>query len=485
MRLIDMIFYRARLHPHRRALIQSDLVITYQALADAIEAIASHVRKLNLERDQPVGVSIASPAYFIATVLGVLRSDHNVAMARSRLLPFLQGLGIRNLIYDSQGLMLSGGRNIRFDPAWITDTRQQPPAAPQHREDAAGADNLSLLFFTSGTTGRPKHITIPLDALDQRLQYPINCASGPGNKILIMPGLSSTSGFSRTCEILNAGKSACFAPDVQSALALIALHRIDVAVMSVAQVLSAIDARKANPAYRLDSLKVLITGGGTLTPEGVARIRATLCRNVLNHYGSTEAGVVALTPFEILDDQPGALPFPWTDVQVVDQADNPLPAGTAGIVRCRTPQLTESVKQAGSQEIPGVRNGWFYPGDTGTLGANGILLLAGRTSDVINRGGVKVSGTRIEEILKSLPQVNDAAACGVVGASGMEEVWVAVVPNGTVDIDAIKQLLRTDPEIRIAPDEVFILDELPRGGGLDKVQKDRLKELLLSRKKGA
>ena len=97
---------------------------------------------------------------------------------------------------------------------------------------------------------------------------------------------------------------------------------------------------------------------------------------------------------------------------------------------------------------------------------------------------VKVSGNRIEEILRALPQIKEAAACGIIGPSGLEEIWIAVEANGSVNVGEIEEILRTHVDIGVAPDEVFVLDELPRGE-LGKVQKLRLKELLLNRKGAA
>ena len=134
--------------------------------------------------------------------------------------------------------------------------------------------------------------------------------------------------------------------------------------------------------------------------------------------------------------------------------------------------------------LPNVRDGWFYPGDVGSLAAEGILRISGRTSDVINRGGIKVSSTKIEEILRALPNIQDAAACGVSGVSGLEELWIAIVGKGGVDIEEIRRLLREHKDVRIAPDELFILEHIPRGE-LGKVQKYRLKELMLERKSAA
>jgi acyl-coenzyme A synthetase/AMP-(fatty) acid ligase len=480
MYFIEMIFYRAKVDPYCHAMIQPDLVTTYKALADAIESTADRIDQLGLDRQETVGISIASPSFFIVAALALLRGGYNVALVRPGLLPLLQSAGIRNLIYDSQGLMLSGGRNIRFDPSWLSNTGQRVTK----RAPWAATGNGDVIFFTSGTTGLPKKVIQAATALDKLLKYPLTCASGAGEKILIMPGLSTTFGFNRLCEVLSTGKTAFFAADSESALSLIDLYGVEVAVTSAAQAASLVKLKNSNPGYRVDSLKTIFVGGGKIEPEGIAGIRAALCRNVINQYGSTEAGVAALTPFHLLADKAGAIALPWTELEIVDEAGEQLPVGSEGLIRYRTPQLAENVKRAGSDSIPGVRNGWFYSGDIGSLTADGLLSLAGRSSDVINRGGVKVSGSRIEEFLRSLPHIQDAAACGITGPSGLEEIWIAVEAIGPVNIEEIKELVRTQVDIGVAPDEVFVLTELPRGE-LGKVQKLRLKELLLSRMKGA
>jgi acyl-coenzyme A synthetase/AMP-(fatty) acid ligase len=482
MFLIDMIFYWAKADPHRHALVQPDLITTYKALADAIESCAVRIEELQLDRSEPIGIAITNPSIFAAAIFAVLRCGYSAAMVRTALLPLLRPIGVRNLIYDAQGLMLSGGRNIRFDPSWIADSKLTQRTA---RRPAVNG-HADVIFFTSGTTGLPKKVAQPLTALDKLLQYPLTCASGSGEKILIMPGLTTTLGFNRLCEVLNVGKTACFAPDSASALALIDLHRIETAVASAAQAADLAKTRNAKPGYRSDSLQSLYIAGGKVDPEGIAAIRGALCRNVINQYGSTEAGVAALTPFELMDDESGAVPLPWTEFEVVDEEGQRVAAGAEGHLRYRTPQLAENLKGSGGSDIPGVRDGWFYPGDIGTLSADGVLRLAGRSSDVINRGGIKVSGTRIEEILRALPQIKEAAACGIPGPSGLEEIWIAVVLNGPADGEQIEQeiekILRGHVDVGIEPDETFLFDELPVGE-LGKVQKPRLKELMLARKK--
>jgi acyl-coenzyme A synthetase/AMP-(fatty) acid ligase len=113
-----------------------------------------------------------------------------------------------------------------------------------------------------------------------------------------------------------------------------------------------------------------------------------------------------------------------------------------------------------------------------------VLCIAGRTTDVINRGGFKISAVKIAGIIETLTSVKEAAACGVEGKSGLEEVWVAVVPNGEIDAAKIKTLVANHDEGGVEVDEVFVVDEIPRGD-LGKVQKIRLKDMLLKLKRGA
>jgi len=480
MHIVDMIYYWARTVPHRHAIIQNDMVTTFQGLADAIESIGERIDRLNLSTREPVAVCIANPSFMLATIFGLLSNGYSAAPVNSRFYPYLREAGIRNLIYDTDGQVTSGGRNIRFDMSWLPGPRQAVTTRAYHKRPIR---NASLIFFTSGTTGVPKKVVRSAAASEARLRYCMD-SSEAYQRVFIMPGLTSSYGLNRAYEVFNSGKTACFAPDGVAALALINLFGVDVVLASSAQALALADLKNKNPGYRVDSLKAIFIGGGKIGRDGIARIRTALCRNVINTYGATEAGAVGRTPLDVLADEPGAIAFPWVELQIVDDTGAQLPAATEGTIRYRTPQLIENIKAVGPHEIPGVRDGWFYPGDLGSVDDEGVLHLAGRSSDVLNRGGLKVSGNRIEEILAEMPEIREAAACSGAGTSWLEEIWIAVVPHGEVDIDAIKQYLAKHSDVGIAPDEVFVVKQIPRDD-LGKIQKHRLQELLLALKESA
>ena len=76
--------------------------------------------------------------------------------------------------------------------------------------------------------------------------------------------------------------------------------------MSPSQALDLAEIKNKFPSSELGSLQAIIVGGGSIAPAGVAAVRAALCRNVMRQYGSTEAGVVALSSFDSVSNSAGS-----------------------------------------------------------------------------------------------------------------------------------------------------------------------------------
>jgi acyl-coenzyme A synthetase/AMP-(fatty) acid ligase len=456
------------------------MVTSFQGLADAIESIGDRIDRLGLDPSEPVAVSIANPSFMIATIYALFRCGFSVALVNPRLYPHLPSAGVRNLIYDTQGQVLSGGRNIRFEMSWLPPVASATARAP-YRHRPAGDGNL--ISFTSGTTGVPKPIRRPIRSLSPRYSSPISYGQ---SKVLMMPGLAGGIGFNSGSTVLYAGKTVCFAPSGEAALALIEWFGIDAVVASPQQALSLADARARSPKYNMSSLKMVRTGGAFLNKEAARRIKQNLCRNIVTWYSSSEAGIAASAAYDTTADVPGAVGFvlPEVELEIVDSEGRPLPVGSDGIVRLRTHEFVASCEAMGSAKGDSADNLWFYPGDIGRLTENGLLCLAGRYSDVINRGGLKIAASKIEEVLEALPQIKEAAACGVQTSSGLEEIWVAVVPQSSIDPAEIKSHIMGHRDLGFDVDEVIEVPAIPRNDA-GKAQKHLLKETLLRLKKGA
>ncbi len=136
-----------------------------------------------------------------------------------------------------------------------------------------------------------------------------------------------------------------------------------------------------------------------ISRQGVDRLKRNLCRNIIVIYASTEAGSVALALHDMIADIPDAVGFvlPEVKVEIVDAAGAVLPVGSEGFVRVETP--VTMLAAAARKTAPGSHSSWYYPGDIGRLTDNGVLCIAGRREDVLNRGGVKLATTDVEEFL--------------------------------------------------------------------------------------
>jgi len=127
---------------------------------------------------------------------------------------------------------------------------------------------------------------------------------------------------------------------------------------------------------------------------------------------------------------------------------------------------------------------WWYPGDIGLPTDDGILCLGGRTDDVINSGGVKISAPIIDEAICSFPGVKDAGVCAVRGAAGIDEVWVGIVSDKKIDVLDLARWIDEKYAFSSSLGEVLTVEQIPRND-LGKLQRHKLKEMLLGIKNRA
>src|SRR5262249_30229768 len=159
---------------------------------------------------------------------------------------------------------------------------------------------------TSGTTGMPKKFVQTRRILEERLTLQRGVADATRKSALVMPGLASIFGFNRTCELLHAGKAACFAPNGDAALFLIGLFGVDTLIASTQQALGLAALKESKPEFEVNSLETILISGSRINADGAKRIRGALCRNIIISYASTEAGAAAAAPLDAIETIPGA-----------------------------------------------------------------------------------------------------------------------------------------------------------------------------------
>jgi acyl-coenzyme A synthetase/AMP-(fatty) acid ligase len=194
-------------------------------------------------------------------------------------------------------------------------------------------------------------------------------------------------------------------------------------------------------------------------------------------YASTEAGTVAFAPVEQLGAArgEGAVGFvvPWATVEVYDDENRRMPAGRDGNIRINTLGLAP-IYESGMREVATPEP--FFPGDFGRLLSNGMLVVGGRSTELINIGGNKVSPDRFENILMQCQGVKDAAVFTVDINSVLPQVWAAIVAEPTVNMAEVMKRCFETPMIG-TPTVVRAVTSIPRNSA-GKILRDQLRKEL-------
>jgi acyl-coenzyme A synthetase/AMP-(fatty) acid ligase len=230
--------------------------------------------------------------------------------------------------------------------------------------------------------------------------------------------------------------------------------------------------------------RMLILSGGRVSVPLRDHALQKVGRHMLLAYGSTEAGSAATGDAALIDRHPGAVGHvrEGVVVEIVDEQDQPLPRGTAGTVRIRTPYMVNTYERLPGQlaeaSVQAFREGWFYPGDQGVLEDDGFLSILGRLGDVVNLGGAKVSLPDLEQRMEGLPGVQDFCLLALPLPDG-DRLAVVVVPQQDAPSPAmhdwIKKALR-----RNVPYVLLRMDKIERNE-MGKVPRKAFAEKLLPR----
>ncbi len=133
----------------------------------------------------------------------------------------------------------------------------------------------------------------------------------------------------------------------------------------------------------------------------------------------------------LLEEHDGTAGYvlPTVEIEAVDTAGRVLPPGATGELRIRVAGMATGYlgEESGGGGPSALRDGWFYPGDLGSVSADGIVTVAGRVTEILNIGGTKFQPAAIEEVVLGCTGIRDAAAFSVPDEHGIEIPWVAVV----------------------------------------------------------
>ncbi|MCU0493450.1 MAG: acyl-CoA synthetase [Chloroflexaceae bacterium] len=240
-------------------------------------------------------------------------------------------------------------------------------------------------------------------------------------------------------------------------------------------------------------IRLFVSGSAPLSPQTFAEFAQLFGQPILERYGMTETGMNLTNPYRG-ERRPGTvgMPFPGQQARIVDVATRqPLPPGAMGEIQVRGPHVFQGYWQrpeATAEAFDG--EGWFNTGDLGQCSTDGYFTISGRARELIITGGYNVYPREVEEVLLAHPAVAEAAVFGLPDAEFGERVVAAVVliadcklqiadcSNHHLAVELQSQLVEYCREQLASykkPREFFFVESLPRNA-LGKVQKHLLRE---------
>lgn len=359
---------------------------------------------------------------------------------------------------------------------------------------ATAPEELAWLFYTSGTTGRPKgamltHRNLMVAVMnyygDVDAILPTDCMihSAPMSHGSGLYGLPHVAKAANTVIPESGGF------DVAETLRLIARWPGCSFFFAPTMVTRLVNAPEIEGAD-LSNLKTIVYGGAPMYLEDVKRALDVLGPKLVQIYGQGEAPmtITGLPRHVYLDrghpkweQRIGSTGFPRTDVEVrvVDEAGRTLPPGEPGEVICRGDIVMAGYWNNPEATAASIRDGWLWTGDVGAFDEDGFLSLKDRSKDVIISGGTNIYPREVEEVLLRHPGVLECAVIGRRHPDWGEEVvaFVRPRPGAAVAESELDRLCLENIARFKRPKEYRMVDDLPKNN-YGKILKTELRRAL-------
>ena len=470
----------AAVHGEGVALRHGDRRITYSQLEQLAARFGSALLRRGLVRGDRVALFMKNAPEHTIALLGAMAAGLvivpiNAKLAGAELDVILEDSGARALVH-ANGEAVAGARLDEIELVVACGPEFDALLSegdPGHRPVDVPDDDVAWLFYTSGTTGRPKGAELThrnLTVMTWALLADV-CSFAPEDVVLHVAPLSHGSGLYLLGAIARGAQNviydgASFDPD--GVLALVERERVTViAFLAPTMIVMLLGAREGRD---VSSLRCAVYGGAPIHVDHARRMLERFGRIFVQIYGQGESPMtITYHAAEAHDpDDPGSLaaagvPHPGVEVRLADEAGRRVPDGAEGEVCVRGDVVMRGYWRNQEATARSLRSGWLHTGDIGRFDDRGRLVLLDRSNDTIISGGTNIYPREVEEVLVAHPGVAEVVVFGVPDELWGESVVAAVVPNAPAPTeDDLVAHCRERMASFKKPKRVLFVDELPK-----------------------
>ena len=458
---------RAQSDPDGPAVADGRHRLTNAQLLNRVRAAANQLRDLGIGVGDVVAVKLPNRIEFVIALfatwrVGAALTPINPSLTDNEVIRQLDDSGARVLLTDQDPTTNTGVATLLIGDL---ATQSRGESAPPHDDPSA----LALLIYTSGTTGTPKGVMLDHANLDAMADMGLHALQvGPSDRSLLILPLFHVNGIVVSVVTpLLAGASVVIADRFQPTTFFDLIERERPTFFSaVPTIYTLLAAQPDDVRPDTSSVRFAICGAAPASADLLTRFESRFGFPLVEGYGLSEgtcASTINPVPGERRVGTVGK-PFPGQQIRIVDASGADVPTGVDGEVLIAGPNVMRGYLGRPADTARTIIDGWLHTGDIGHLDADGYLILAGRSKDMIIRGGENIYPTEIEDVLASDPTVLEAAVIGAPDDKWGEIVvaYVQARPAATVDPAALQDLCASKLARYKQPAAIIVVDDIPK-----------------------
>jgi len=469
----DIARRNARRHPQKTAVVFGDTELTWAAVDERANRLATYLLARGLHPGDRVAVISRNTAQWPEVIFAMAKAGFVLVPVNVRLAPeevafILDDAGCRagvvhadhigtfsDILADLDVVVEIGEHSAHALPtvpyeSAIATGRSADPTPPDLRPE-----DIGLLLYTSGTTGRPKGVVNEHRGLmAQVFDTTIVIEARPSDVFLALTPFFTAGGMVRTLSWLFLGQTMVIHPrfDPEATLAEIDRSHVTMTTFIPTMLLRTLNVLETSRRRDLSSLR-RISYGSAPSPEGLARrAMAELGCDLQQRYGQTEAGgqVTILTPEDHRAMLAGKVHLagsagresPQSEVHIFDDDGNDVPIGDVGEIVLQADSMARGYWNRPEETAQTFRADGLRTGDLGRLDDEGYLYVVGRKTDMIISGGFNVYPAEIERVIGTNPDVDLVAVVGAPDPEWGETPVAVIVAKPHVDVRQLQERLR-------------------------------------------
>jgi len=499
-----MINDNARKYPDKTAFIFENRSYTFKQVNQRINRLINALADLGVGKGDRVGIlAYNCPRYF--EVFGLAKAGRvcvplNYRSVGRELAYLINNSEINTLILESEFVdvvncirhELDGVKNLICLDATVENMMSYeqlisrfPPNEPM---DEVEADDPCVLFYTSGTTGRPKGAIHTHKSLIAETRVPYRDLSSNDIALCVMPFFHVGGSAAHMFPAFSYGATMVIHKKFDETLVLEAIEKERVTyVFLVPAMIIRLLEHPSLSQYDLSSLRTIAYTGAPMPIEalrkGIEHFGEVFCQEL----GQTETLNMSVlkreehklegSAKEIKRLESAGKPLREGEIRIVDDQGRDVPVGEPGEIIARSDRTMKGYWKLPGETAETMKDGWLHTGDVGKMDEDGYIYLVDRKKDMIISGGENIYSREVEEVLYMHPAVLEAAVVGVPDEKWGESVKaVVVLKQGAAAseeeiIDFCKEYLASYKK----PRSVEFWDNLPKTAS-GKIKKNEIRE---------